>query len=79
MNQNTCAKDNIDNFINKLVSLGYRVSEISKKPQIYSVNDKLVNIRSRGKSRELADGGKLFWYSIAFNVLQEGAANHSGC
>ena len=30
-----------------------------------------MNIRSRGKSRETADGSKRFWYSVHFSVLQD--------
>jgi len=69
MKQDTTSKDNIQNFVDKLVSLGYTVSEISKKPQVYSINGKSVNIRSRGKSVQLADGSRVFWYSIAFSVI----------
>ena len=64
------AEEKLEEFLNKLASLpGYNVRECRKKPQIYSINDKLVNIRCRGKSKEIA-GGRGFWYSISFNVLQ---------
>lgn len=71
MTQNIQAKESLEGFINKLMSLGYRVTKVSKKPQIYSINGELVNIRSRGKSKEPADGSRLFWYSVAFSVLQD--------
>ncbi len=71
MAQNVNTKEKIDGFINKLESLGYRTIEVQKKPQIYSINNILVNIRSRGKSRETAGGNRLFWYSVAFSVLQD--------
>ncbi|MFC1962895.1 hypothetical protein ACFLWB_02730 [Chloroflexota bacterium] len=71
MTQNISAKGKKDGFINKLESLGYRVAEVQKRPQIYSINDELVNIRSRGKSRKTTDGSRLFWYSVAFSVLQD--------
>ena len=71
MNRNTQAKEKKEDFINKLESLGYRVTEVRKKPQIYSINGELVNIRSRSKSKKPAGGNRLFWYSIAFSVLQE--------
>ena len=71
MTRNIQAEEKLEGFINKLVSLGYRVTKVSKKPQIYSINSELVNIRSRGKSKETADGSRLFWYSVAFSVLQD--------
>ena len=71
MAENTNAKTKLKGFINKLASLGYRVREVSKKPQIYSINDELINIRSRGKPREPVDGNRSFWYSVAFSVLRE--------
>ena len=71
MIRNIRAKEKLEGFVNKLESLGYEVRAVRKKPQIYSINGKLVNIRSRGKSRETADGSRRFWYSITFDVLQE--------
>ena len=71
MAQNINAEAKLKGFITKLASLGYRVREVSKKPQIYSINDELVNIRSRGKPRVTADGNKSFWYSIAFSALRK--------
>ncbi len=49
MTGNVQAKEKLEDFINKLASLGYEVRSVRKKPQIYSVNNELVNIRSRGK------------------------------
>ena len=63
------AEEKLEGFISKLESLGYRVRELRKKPQIYSINDELVNIRSRGKSQETTYGRR-FWYSVTFSVLQ---------
>ena len=71
MAQNINAEAKLKGFITKLASLGYRVREVSKRPQIYSINDELVNIRSRGKPRVTADGNKSFWYSIAFSALRK--------
>ena len=71
MAQNINAEAKLKGFITKLASLGYRVREVSKKPQIYSINDELVNIRSRGKPRVTAGGNKSFWYSIAFSALRK--------
>ncbi len=71
MTGNVQAKEKLEDFINKLASSGYEVSEVSKKPQMYSINGELVNIRSRGKSKETADGSSLFWYSVAFSVLED--------
>ena len=65
------AEKKLEGFINKMASLGYRIQEVRKKPQVYSINGELVNIRSRGKHKDTADGSRLFWYSIAFSVLQE--------
>ena len=70
MTRNTQAEEKLEGFISKLESLGYRVREARKKPQIYSINGEFVNIRSRSKHKE-ASYGRLFWYSIAFNVLHE--------
>ncbi len=71
MTRNIQAEEKLEGFINKLASLGYRVTEVHKKPQIYSINGELVNIRSRGRTKETADGSRLFWYSVAFSVLQD--------
>ena len=71
MARNIQAKEKLEGFINKLASLGYRVTEVHKKPQIYSISGELVNIRSRGKTKETADGSRLFWYSVAFSVLKD--------
>ena len=71
MTGNIRAEEKLEGFINKLALRGYAVEKVQKKPQIYSINGELVNIRSRGKSRETADGSKRFWYDIAFNVLQD--------
>ena len=51
--------------------LGYRVTEVRKKPQIYSINGELVNICSRGRAKKTVGGNRLFWYSVAFSVLQD--------
>jgi hypothetical protein len=70
MANNTNAEAKLRAFITKLASLEeYRVTEVSRKPQIYSINTELVNIRSRGKPRETADGNRSFWYDVAFSVL----------
>ena len=71
MSRNVQAKEKLEDFISKLESRGYEVREVSKKPQIYSINGELVNIRSRGKSKETADGSKRFWYNVAFSVFQD--------
>jgi len=70
MIRSTHTKEKLDEFINKLESLGYNVIPIRKKPQIFSINNELVNVRCRGKEKTIA-GGRGYWYSIAFNVLQE--------
>ncbi len=69
MTRGTQAEEKLEDFINKLESLGYRIQKVRKKPQIYSINDELVNIRSRGKSQETTYGRR-FWYSVTFSVLQ---------
>lgn len=70
MTRSIQAEEKLGGFINKLASLGYEVAQVSKKPQVYRINGELVNIRSRGKSRETAHG-RQFWYSVAFSVLHE--------
>ena len=69
MTRSIQAEEKLEGFISKLESLGYRVRKVPKKPQIYSINDELVNIRSRGKSQETTYGRR-FWYSVTFSVLQ---------
>jgi len=69
MAQSINAEAKLNGFINRLASLGYGVREVSKKPQIYSINDQLVNIRSRAKPRETVSESRSFWYSVAFSVL----------
>jgi len=63
------SEEKLEDFINKLESLGYRIQEVSKKPQIYSIDGELVNIRSRSRS-EQRTYGRRFWYSVSFSVLQ---------
>jgi hypothetical protein len=70
MAQNMQAEEKLEGFINKLESLGYRVTEYGRKPQIFSISGELVNIRSRGKAKETTHG-RHFWYSVTFSVLQE--------
>lgn len=70
MTRSVESEEKIEDFINKLSSLGYKIQEVRKKPQLYSINDELVNIRSRGKHKNAAYG-RSFWYSVTFNVLQE--------
>ena len=70
MTRSTQAEEKLEGFINKLELLGYRVKKDHKKPQTYYINGELVNIRSRGKLKGTADGSRLFWYSVAFSVLQ---------
>ena len=70
MTRSVESEEKLEDFINKLSSLGYRIQEVRRKPQLYSINDKLVNIRSRGKHKSTAYG-RSFWYSVTFNVLQE--------
>ena len=64
------SEDKLQSFIEKLLSLGYRVAEVSKKPQIYSINGVLVNIRVRSKFKR-ANGNRVFWYSVTFSVLKK--------
>jgi len=70
MTEDTQAENKLDEFIDKLASLGYDIQQESKKPQIYSIDGQLVNIRSRSEHK-LADGNRLFWYSVTYSVLQE--------
>jgi hypothetical protein len=62
--------DHLEDFVDKLASLGYTVQEVRKRPQLYRINDELVNIRSRGKHKN-SSYGRSFWYSVTFNVLTE--------
>jgi hypothetical protein len=68
--RNITTKQKLDDFISKLESRNYNVELVSKKPQIYVIDDHRVNIRCRGKSR-VTTYGRSFWYSITFNILQE--------
>jgi len=70
MTRSTQAGEKLEDFINKLESMGCEVKPVSKKPQIYRINGELVNIRSRGKSKRVA-GGTGFWYNVSFSVLEE--------
>ena len=70
MTRSIQAEEKLESFISKLASMGYEVREVRKKPQIYSVNGELVNIRSRGRSQETTYGRR-FWYSVTFSVLQD--------
>lgn len=70
MTRNIQSGEKLEDFINKLASLGYSIQEVRKKPQIYSIDGERVNIRSRSNYKE-ASYGRSFWYSISFSVLQE--------
>lgn len=70
MTRSSQSEEKLEGFINQLASLGYRIEEVQKKPQVYSINGELVNIRSRSKHRN-AVYGRSFWYDIAFSVLHE--------
>ena len=69
MTGNIQAEEKLEGFINKLALRGYTVEKVQKKPQIYSINGELVNIRSRSRS-EQRTYGRRFWYSVTFSVLQ---------
>lgn len=70
MNEESPSDKKLEDFINRLTSKGYNVQPGPKKPQIYIIDGKPVNIRCRGKSKTIADG-RGFWYSVSFNVLRE--------
>jgi len=71
MDQNNIAKNKLDEFIGTLASLGlYQIQQEKKKPQIFTINGARVNIRSRARSKQ-TNGSIVFWYSAAFNVLEE--------
>jgi hypothetical protein len=65
------AEDKREEFLDKLVSLGYSVDQVSKRPQIYLINGRRVNIRSRSISKGDATRSRLFWYDISTNVLED--------
>lgn len=65
------ANDKREGFIDKLSSLGIKVEEISRKPIVYRVNGRLVNVRSRDVPRVAPDGTRRFWYSLSTNVLED--------
>lgn len=60
-------------FIQELGNLGCSIEQIKKRPQVYDINGKKYDIRYRGKAKKVA-GGDAYWYSVAFNVLQDVAA-----
>lgn len=64
---NTC-EGKRESFISKLTSSGCDIQNV--KGQIYIIDGKKVNIRCRNKEKTIG-GNKSFWYSIAFNVLEE--------
>ena len=69
--QDVPCKKKVRDFLDKLLSLGYSVEEVSKRPQVYSIDNELVNVRCRGKVRKNAYGeDRVFWYSVSFDVLQ---------
>ena len=70
MAEDISAQSKLKGFIVRLAALGYRVREVSEKPQIYSINDRLVNIRSRSRHRNAAHG-RSFWYDVSFSILHE--------
>ncbi len=71
MNTDTDAKEKLEGLLRGLALSGHTVREVSKKPQVYSIDGHLVNIRSRGKLRRAAEGDRQFWYSVAFSVLEK--------
>jgi len=63
------AEDKREEFLDKLVSLGYSVDQVSKRPQVYLINGRRVHVRSRSFSREDATGSRRFWYDVSTSVL----------
>jgi hypothetical protein len=64
------AKQKLNGFISELQSSGHTVIKSSKKGQIYSINGRRWNIRSRSKSEKIK-GERVFWYDISSNILNE--------
>jgi len=72
VDQDVSCKKKVRDLLHELRSLGYSVEEVSKRPQVYSIDNELVNVRCRGKTRENTYGeDRVFWYSVSFNVLQD--------
>jgi hypothetical protein len=65
------AEDKREEFLDKLASLGYGVDQVSKRPQVYLINGRRVNIRSRSISKGDATGSRLFWYDVSTNILED--------
>ena len=68
MTQRTNTKP--EDFLDRLESLGYLVTRVTKRPSICSINGARVNTRSKSRARE-TNSGRSFFYSITYSVLQE--------
>lgn len=60
----------VNTFIGNLVSLGYKIEIVSHRPQIYKINEVLVNIRSTSNIKNL-NTGQIFWYDVRWDVLTQ--------
>ena len=70
MGHSEAAEDKREEFLDKLVSLGYSVEQVSKRPQLYKIDGRRVNIRSRSIARD-AYSSRRFWYDVNTNVLKD--------
>jgi hypothetical protein len=69
MSKENCS-EKIEQFIDKLKTLGYEVRFISKKPQFYEIDGELVNVRCTTMIKDI-HGDEKFWYSVNYNALRE--------
>lgn len=59
----------IDGFLKKLSLMNHKVEYVSSRPKIYSIDGKLMNVRSTINVREDRNGVQNFWYDVSENVL----------
>lgn len=64
----TC-KSKIETFASRLTTLGAKIQEYEKRPQVFIIDGKKANMRCRNKER-IISGNRSFWYSISFDVLE---------
>lgn len=71
MVENLGAKSRVNAFVSKLRLLNYSVNQVSVKPQIYAINNKLINIRATANIRENTSGVVTLWYDVSENILEQ--------
>jgi hypothetical protein len=64
------AKEKIIDFEVRMKNAGYRIQLFNRSKNLYFINDKIVQVRSKSTNSEFI-GDRVFYYSININSLNE--------